>query len=250
MPGDSADPSLMGDEPAMMVGSGLDIPVAVCAERSLGAKALEESGECDVLVLDDGFAHRALMRHVDILVLRSEAPFGSGHLLPAGTLREAPSGLGRAQVLWFHDKRGRRDEVGEAQAIGLAPNAQVIRSEGAMLGAHNGRGDPCKLDGIRVIAAAGIARPADLLYTLKKAGLDVAELMTYPDHHVFDSSDVAAIQATRERLGADAVVVTAKDGVKLSKLWESEPERWLVLHYGVRITEGEDVLGELLKRSA
>ncbi len=239
----------IGDEPAMMVAAGLDVPIAVCASRKDAVRALEVKGQCDVLVLDDGFAHRALCRHLEVVVLRAEAPFGSGQLLPAGTLREPAAGLKRAHILWFHDKRGACDEKAIAQARALAPQALCIRSEGSVVGARDGRGQPLDFSGARVVAAAGIARPADLRHTLERAGLEVATLMAYPDHHVFTLRDVEHMRAACQQHRAQCVAVTAKDAVKLEALWQDDPEGWMVLDYGVSVGEGVDQLMALLNQT-
>ena len=244
--GASARPSEIGDEPAMMVRAGLDIPVAVCARRRDAVEMLQAEDLADVVVLDDGFAHRALARHVEVVVLRAEAPLGNGRLLPAGTLREAPEGLRRANVLWFHAKRGLADEEAIASILALAPQAACVRSCGTLTGARDADGAEVSLEGRRVIAAAGIARPADFEHTLREAGLHVAFTHVLTDHHIFTAQDVATLRALREEYQADAVVVTSKDAVKLEGLWSDEPERWWVLGYGVQVTSGSDVLEQVL----
>ena len=62
------DPDTLGDEAAMLVASGLNIPVAACAKRKDAVVPMIQEG-CDCLVLDDGFSHRSLVRDCDIVVL-------------------------------------------------------------------------------------------------------------------------------------------------------------------------------------
>src|SRR6185436_7986299 len=49
-----------------------------------------------VFVLDDGFQHRRVRRHLDIVCIDATDPFGVGAMLPAGRLREPINGLKRA----------------------------------------------------------------------------------------------------------------------------------------------------------
>ena len=244
--GEPAEAAQMGDEPAMMVASGLDIPVGICPKRKLAVSALERLGECDSVVLDDGFAHRALKRHLDVVVLRAEAPFGDGYLLPAGTLRESPSALARADVLWFHAKRGETNVEAMREACAFSPQAKVIESEGTVVAARNGLGECCELEGLRVVAVAGIARPADLAFTLERSSVDVAEFMAFPDHHAFTEKDVSAMRSACARHDATGILVTAKDRVKLAPFWSDDPAKWFCLDYGVRITSGQEELDGLL----
>src|ERR1700722_20183330 len=50
-------------------------------------------------ILDDGFQHLQLARDVNIVLIDASKPFGGGHLLPAGRLREPRSALQRADLI-------------------------------------------------------------------------------------------------------------------------------------------------------
>src|SRR5581483_12486869 len=53
----------------------------------------------DVLLLDDGFQHLRLGRDADILLVNATDPWGGGHLLPLGNLREPRWALKRASLV-------------------------------------------------------------------------------------------------------------------------------------------------------
>lgn len=236
LPGEQASPAELGDEPAMLVASGLDVAVAACGRRSEGATAL--AGRVDTLVLDDGFQHRALARDLDIVVLRGEAPFGTGHLLPWGTLREPPTSLARAGVVWLHFRREAALEP-PAWLARLAPAADLVVSRAEP------EGELAALQGARVVAAAGIARPADLGDALTALGAEVTTLHALRDHHVFDAADARALAALVRADGATALVVTPKDAVKLRPLWSAPPPLWVV-GTRPRIVRGADALARRL----
>ena len=65
-----------------------------------------------------------------------------------------------------------------------------------------------------MVAFCGIARPEGFRITLEKAGVNVVELMTFPDHHPFDSADVERIGKTADRHNAAGLVTTEKDAVR------------------------------------
>src|SRR5580692_2416820 len=72
-----------GDEPIMMAKS-FRGPIVVAKRRIEGIRLLMEIANPDVVVLDDAFQHRALMRDVDLVLVNRERGFGNGHLIPAG----------------------------------------------------------------------------------------------------------------------------------------------------------------------
>jgi tetraacyldisaccharide 4'-kinase len=57
-------------------------------DRHRGANmALRRMG-ADAIVLDDAFQHRRMYRDFDIVLIDAMCPFGYGHVLPRGLLRE------------------------------------------------------------------------------------------------------------------------------------------------------------------
>ncbi len=242
-PGEPALPEAIGDEPAMLVREGRDVWVAACERRLVGARRLAELG-CDVLVLDDGFSHRALARDLEIVVLRGEAPLGNGHLLPWGTLREPASSLRRAHVVWVHHREGQAAEP-PAVLKAAAPQALMVVSESVGAGARGVSGEPVALAGRRVLAAAGVARPHEIRRALERQGAIVLGLEAFADHHAFTSADAARLRGLVASQGAEALVVTAKDAVKLAPVW-SGPPLW-VLGSALRLVSGAEALAARLE---
>jgi tetraacyldisaccharide 4'-kinase len=77
------------------------------------------------------------------------------------------------------------------------------------------------LHGRRVLAFAGIARPAKFHATLLQAGATVAATMDFPDHHRFTPRELQAVLARARAI--DAVpVTTPKDAVRLSAPWRHQ----------------------------
>ncbi|MEK7704302.1 MAG: tetraacyldisaccharide 4'-kinase [Myxococcota bacterium] len=226
-PGTPADPMQLGDEPAMLVQAGVDVAVAACARRVIGAAALAELG-CDVLVMDDGFVHRALGRHLDIVVLRAERPVGNGRLLPAGSLREPMSSLRRAHVIWLHARSGAVDVEVPELVRQYGPGALLVRSRARLGVAVERRGGRVDLASAPLLAAAGIARPREFADALRRAGAEVRELVAFPDHHRYDDRDARDLVQRALRVGARAVVVTPKDAVKMARFWPDDADLWVV----------------------
>ena len=119
-----------GDEAYMMARHLSGVPILVGKCRYLAGQVALERFEVDVLLLDDGFQHRQLARDVDILTIPATHPFGiSEKLLPAGTLREPPSALRRADlILLTHAHTPNTSAHIKKLMKSLAPNVLVLES--------------------------------------------------------------------------------------------------------------------------
>jgi len=71
---------------------------------------------------------------------------------------------------------------------------------------------PASLRGKRVFAFAGLADNAQFFRAL---GLELAGTRSFPDHHRYSAEDIAALQRAARDAGAEAIVTTEKDAVKI-----------------------------------
>jgi tetraacyldisaccharide 4'-kinase len=217
-----------GDEPQMLARTLPGVSVLVCSDRYLAGRLAETHLGCTVHLLDDGFQHLQLARDTDLLIV---APADlDARVLPAGPLRE-PADAGR-----------------RADAIVVPGSSEAARAVGATLGVDTvftmtrryGAVKPLeetmnveaafRRPGARVIAVAGIARPERFFAALRDQGWDVQQEMTFSDHHWYTARDLDAIEQARERRGADLVITTEKDAVRIS----ARP-RWAALPVDVDI---------------
>jgi tetraacyldisaccharide 4'-kinase len=166
----------------------------------------------DLVVLDDGFQHRRLARDVDVVVLAADPR--RQRLLPAGPRREHWRALARAAAALLVD-----DAFDEAAARDLLPGGALVgrlRTRATALVAPAAKGwtetSLTWLQGRRVVAVAGIARPQRFVDTLRALGATVAAVQTFPDHHPYTPDDIRRLMASA---GADPLVTTEKDLVKL-----------------------------------
>ena len=199
-----------------------DVPHLQGADRVGLARAAVEELESEVLVLDDAFQHRRLMRDLDVVLVDATNPWGHGHLLPRGLLRESPRGLRRAGVVVLT----RCDQVSEQeraelreQVRRLSPHAAVVETRHGPVELVNSEQETAGLDGLRarpVAAFCGIGNPEAFRRTLTDRGAQVSDFRTYPDHHPYSRGDVEELRRWAEGQPADALLVTTqKDLVKL-----------------------------------
>lgn len=76
---------------------------------------------------------------------------------------------------------------------------------------------PAEARGRKALAFAGLANTTQFFESIREAGLDVAATMTFPDHHRYMPRDLQAIDDTAAATGAEVIVTTEKDAVKLDR---------------------------------
>jgi tetraacyldisaccharide 4'-kinase len=213
-------------------------------DRVTAARAAIEVLGCDAIVLDDAFQHRRIHRDLDIVLIDALEPFGHGHLLPRGLLREPPARLARAHVIGL----SRADAVDAARRAALreqvqrwAPHAAWIelthQPEQWVNVARESR-SVSELAGRRVVAFCGIGNPDAFRCSLTGLGCEVAAFHQFPDHHAFTPRDMAVVeQAVAAHASVDAVVCTCKDLVKLDITQIGSCPLW-ALAIAIHVTAG------------
>jgi tetraacyldisaccharide 4'-kinase len=212
-----------GDEPVLMAHSVPGAAVAVGKKRLEAGRLLLERGLADLLILDDGFQHRGLHRDLDIVLVRADNPFGNGRLLPAGPLREPLRALARADAIVITacpdpesplvadlERRVREAAAWEVPFL-------HARTEAAgLLDPRAGESRPPEsLQNHRVYAFCGLADPVPYRRTLMRHRAMLAGFRAFGDHHRYSPRDVRAIYREAEDRGADLVVTTEKDAIRL-----------------------------------
>ena len=81
------------------------VPVLVDENRYRGGLYLTENFNPDIIIMDDGFQHRALHRDLDIVLIDGGDSISEHRLLPYGKLREPWSNIIRADAIIITKKR-------------------------------------------------------------------------------------------------------------------------------------------------
>ena len=102
-------PENAGDEPYLMANRLKDVQVIVGKNRFDAGRLAIRKFDPDVIVLDDGFQHLMLQRDLDMVLLDYHRPFGNGHLLPRGVMREPVSALLHADAIILTKSDTRND---------------------------------------------------------------------------------------------------------------------------------------------
>jgi tetraacyldisaccharide 4'-kinase len=194
-------------------------PTVVARDRAAGARFIEQlalrDGGPTVLIMDDGLQNPALVKDLTIAVVDGRRGIGNGHVMPAGPLR-APLSVQMARtdaivvntpVLGTASANSERSDP--ASWLRQRFNGPVLDAMAEVSGAVDW------LEGKRWVAFAGIGNPARFYDLLRHQGAELADTISFGDHHPFTEADASRILATAARLGAD-VITTEKDWVRLS----------------------------------
>ncbi|HUP47367.1 MAG TPA: tetraacyldisaccharide 4'-kinase [Thermoanaerobaculia bacterium] len=76
---------------------------------------------------------------------------------------------------------------------------------------------PEPVRGRRAFAFAGLADTGQFFDSIRDAGLEVRGTMTFPDHHRYAAADLRRIEDAAAAAGAEVIVTTEKDAVKLDR---------------------------------
>jgi tetraacyldisaccharide 4'-kinase len=222
-------PTLAGDEPVLLAEQLPGVAVLVGADRyAAGIQALERLDPApDLFLLDDGFSHVQLFRDLDLLAFPASDPFAGGRLAPGGRLREPLASAAWAHAALLTDapqpEAGVEDDddsrQGEAEALrrGLAAygfQGPAFACRTRVDAPHAGRREPLA-EGARVLLVTGIARPDRVARAVASLPVEVVDRLTFPDHHAYPEASLERIVEAHRRSGADWVLTTAKDHVKL-----------------------------------
>lgn len=185
----------VGDEPLLLAAAA---PAWICADRIAAANAAIAAG-ADLLLLDDGFQNPALHYDLALVAIDGGYGIGNGRVIPAGPLREPVArALSRASAI-----------------VMIGACAQPLDLAGLpLLGAHLEAIGTDDLQGARVVAFAGIGRPAKFFATLTELGANIAEVREFADHHPYSDAELADLAALAQANNA-TLVTTEKDWVRL-----------------------------------
>jgi tetraacyldisaccharide 4'-kinase len=230
-----------------------DVPYLEDPDRVALAHLAALELETELVILDDGFQHRRLARDVDIVLLDALEPFGLGYLLPRGLLRESAGSLKRASLVVLSradlvspERRALIRQIAERQ-IGFG---RWVESRHAPLELIDGEGGLSPVESISprsVAAFCGIGNPEGFRHTLQSLYGNLVDFRVFPDHHHYTAADVGRLERWAGERGADLVLTTQKDLVKLRASFLG-PTPLRALRIGLEITAGCEIMDDVLAR--
>ena len=244
------DAATGGDEPYMLASNLPGVAVVVDRNRvKAGRYAIKRLG-CDTLILDDGFQYQKLKHSVEVVLVDSTNPFGNGHMLPRGILREPARHLKRADIIFLTKCRGDVSAVRE-EIRRYNRTADIVECNHAprvLKDVWSREELPLDwLSGKTLCTLSGIASPKGFENSLRRLGAKVVWCERYADHHRYDSSEILYALNRTADMGADALVTTEKDAVRFPR-FETSPVRCLYLRISIEILSGGNNFRQIINR--
>ncbi len=207
---------LAGDEPALLARSVPGLVVAVGPSRRRAGLLALDHHPVDLFLLDDGFQHRSLARDLDLVLVDDRRRFGNRRLLPAGILREPLSRLMDADAVVV--TKAREVDASFTREVDRWTAGDIYWASFRPLCLVDGEGNTEPFDrlrGIPYLAFAGVADFRSFLDSATGALGAAAACSGFRDHHPFTAGEMEELAERARAAGAQAMVTTEKDLVRI-----------------------------------
>lgn len=207
-----------GDEVMLLALSVPEAHFSVDRSKTEAAKRLAESGEVDIIIIDDGYQHFTLARDLNILAFDAAVRPQMLKMFPYGMLREPISAIKRADLIiitrsnFAKDRTALRKTIQKYNPDAPLYHARFVVSE--LIGTDQRY--PVKyLEDKSVFLFAGIGNFRSLRKQINTLAGDLDFALELSDHQHYDQPMLQRIKAMADKHESDVVVTTGKDWVKL-----------------------------------
>ncbi len=202
------DVKTFGDEPSWLCQKLPRTAVWVGKNRIKSAE-LAAQAKAQILLLDDGMQYRALARDVEIVILDGQDLFAKKAFLPRGLLRDHPKRLKDADLIVINHVYDQAHYQTCIKELASYTDASIAAMRYRFKDA-----DYLKGKSVGVFCALG--RPERFLDALRRAGCNIVEDLLSVDHLPFGERQLQAFAQRCKAKGAELLVCTEKDGIKLA----------------------------------
>lgn len=217
----------IGDEPMQFHLKFPDVTVAVGEERLVAIpQLLHDRPDTELIILDDAFQHRPVKAGLNILLTEYTNLYTRDLMLPAGDLRDVRVSSRRADIIVVTKCKAdltEEEKNSVIKEIGPEPDQDIFFTTIVY-------GEPVHLfkqeritisEKMDVLLLCGIANPRPLKEYLNTR-VHAYDMLRFPDHHIFNSDDLAEIKRHYEKIGSKnkLILTTEKDAVRLQKFEE------------------------------
>lgn len=187
----------VGDEPLLL---SQFAEAWVSPKRKEGAKAIEQHGSADIIIMDDGMQNASLCKDFTLLIVDGIFGFGNQKVIPSGPLRE-PLG-----------ENLKRIDAG----LMIGEDKHNIQKQLSLpfLEAHIKPQDNNLDKSQKYWAFCGLGRPSKFYETLKEEGFDVTSTIDFPDHHPYKEKEIEDLLEV-SALNNCHLITTEKDKMRI-----------------------------------
>lgn len=211
-------PFFYGDEPTWLALRHPMATIYVGPHKWQAALSATMKEKFDLVIVDDGFQHRALHRDFDIVLLDATEQEQDQQLVPMGRSREPRSALERADWI-FLTKANMVDEQILEQKMNQLPSGIPYLLFDYELSLPFDLPEHSKL-----LLVSGLANPHSFEKAIESRNdLLVSGKLHFPDHYAYSSEDWNQLLHKRDQMGADYILTTEKDFIKLKEVAGDSP---------------------------
>jgi tetraacyldisaccharide 4'-kinase len=245
MPGQtiSTPEQSLGDEPALIRRHLPWTWMGISQDRFLAGKVIAKQKSPLVFLLDDGFQHRKLHRDLDIVMIDPSQPWENNRIFPRGTLREPATELHRAGAIVVNGL-SETPSIAEFETrlsrfsskTPIFHCSQYIHDLIPFAYWKNARETSISADLPRsAYLVTAIGNPERFFNDIRRMGIEVRGTRYFRDHYRFQESDWRDCSQNAGKCGAETIIVTEKDAVKIAQ----PPE--FPLRVAMQLTEFHDI---------
>lgn len=231
--------SFCGDEPFLLSQNLPKAFVVVGRNRHKASNIAARAG-VQLILLDDGMQHRRLARDFEVVVMDTMDLFGQGHYLPRGFLREGVQSLSRANLIILNHVTDSSAFEKMKARVSRHSKAAVVGTRMEVVHVENFSGEILpSIKGMKVGIFCGIAHPEYFYKTVSQEGAEIVASVFASDHMSLDYSTLAAFALQCQEKGAEVLLCTEKDKVKIMDIQKlALPIYWLKMR--LKMIEGEE----------
>ena len=210
-----------GDEAFLLSQNLNSIPIVVGESKYEAGLKITSEFDLDVIIIDDGFQHRSLYRDLDIALINSKDTQKTHKLLPIGNLREQINGLKRADLI-IYTKTNLHNNLDYLNSLLKNVNVEkinsVLEAKSMLIGKDKQQLKQADLKSKNIYLLSAIGDNIGFKRTIEKIGANIVGHSKYIDHFKFKISDLQKAQKDAKKVGADYVITTEKDLVKIPNI--------------------------------
>lgn len=189
------------------------LSVIVAESRVKGAELSELMFRPGVIILDDAFQHRNIIRNLDILLFdakrESESRFADNILLPGGNLREPLSSINRSHIIIQNNKFDDYKILDKLIDYNKPISVCSYKAEGIF----NNENENIDISGKDVIVLSGIAEPYSFYKAIEDLKGNIIKKIEYEDHHIYTLQEINTIKGIIKE--NQIIITTEKDYPKI-----------------------------------
>ena len=233
----------MGDEPYMLQEKLPGVPVIVDADRMRAARQAVKEFRVDTVILDDAFQQWSLKKDLEVVTFDTADPFGNGHVLPRGILREPLTALRRADIFVMTKANLAKGIPATTECLeNINPRALIVEAVHTPVAFYEfNKKVPIALEGFkgeRVALVSGIGAPDSFEKVIEGLGLVIGLHVRFPDHHHYQAQDIEKIAVSCRKNHIEVLITTEKDAVRLRAIRDMRCAiRLLVLRIELELTK-------------